>query len=70
MKLLKMACMNSISKKNEVKINIIDHGNAGVFGFFEKEAEVEITPLSPLELKVKKLIPYLIGKYYFHHVLG
>lgn len=48
-------------KKSEVKINIIDHGNAGVFGFFEKEAEVEITPLSPLELKVKKLIPYLIG---------
>ena len=48
-------------KKSEVKINIIDHGNAGVFGFFEKEAEVEITTLSPLELKVKKLIPYLIG---------
>ncbi len=48
-------------KKNEVKINIIEEGNAGVFGFFEKEAEVEITPLSPLELKVKKLIPYLIG---------
>ena len=48
-------------KKSEVKINIIDHGNAGIFGFFEKEAEVEITPLSPLELKVKKLIPYLIG---------
>lgn len=48
-------------KKSEVKINIIDHGNAGVFGFFEKEAEIEITPLSPLELKVKKLIPYLIG---------
>ena len=48
-------------KKSEVKINIIDHGNTGVFGFFEKEAEVEITPLSPLELKVKKLIPYLIG---------
>lgn len=41
-------------KKNEVKINIIEEGNAGVFGFFEKEAEVEITPLSPLELKVKK----------------
>ena len=48
-------------KKSEVKINIIDHGNAGIFGFFEKEAEVEITPLSPMELKVKKLIPYLIG---------
>lgn len=48
-------------KKNEVKINIIEEGNAGVFGFFKKEAEVEITPLSPLELKVKKLIPYLIG---------
>ena len=48
-------------KKSEVKINIIDHGNAGIFGFFEKEAEVEIIPLSPLELKVKKLIPYLIG---------
>lgn len=48
-------------KKNEVKINIIEEGNAGVFGFFEKEAEVEITTLSPLELKVKKLIPYLIG---------
>ena len=48
-------------KKNEVKINIIEEGNAGVFGFFEKEAEVEITPLSPLELKVKNLIPYLIG---------
>jgi len=39
--------------KSEVKINIIDHGNAGVFGFFEKEAEVEITPLSPMELKIK-----------------
>ena len=48
-------------KKNEVKINIIEEGNAGIFGFFEKEAEVEITPLSPMELKVKKLIPYLIG---------
>lgn len=48
-------------KKSEVKINIINHGNAGIFGFFEKEAEVEITPLSPMELKVKKLIPYLIG---------
>ena len=48
-------------KKSEVKINIIDHGNAGIFGFFEKEAEVEITPLSPMELKIKKLIPYLIG---------
>jgi len=47
--------------KSEVKINIIDHGNAGVFGFFEKEAEVEITPLSPMELKIKRLIPYLIG---------
>ena len=40
--------------KSEVKINIIDHGNAGVFGFFEKEAEVEITPLSPMELKIKR----------------
>ena len=48
-------------KKSEVKINIIDHGNAGIFGFFEQEAEVEITPLSPMELKIKKLIPYLIG---------
>lgn len=48
-------------KKSEVKINIIDHGNAGVFGFFEKQAEVEITPLSPMELKIKRLIPYLIG---------
>ena len=48
-------------KKSEVKINIIDHGNAGIFGFFEKEAEVEITPLSPMELKIKRLIPYLIG---------
>ena len=48
-------------KKSEVKINIIDHGNAGIFGFFEKEAEVEITPLSPMELKIKKLMPYLIG---------
>ena len=48
-------------KKNEVKINIIEEGSAGIFGFFEKEAEVEITPLSPLELTVKKLIPYLIG---------
>ena len=47
--------------KSEVKINIIDHGNAGVFGFFEREAEVEITPLSPMELKIKRLIPYLIG---------
>lgn len=61
MKLLKMAYMNSISKKNEVKINIIEKGNAGIFGFFEKEAEVEITPLSPMELKFKKLIPYLTG---------
>ena len=26
--------------KSEVKINIIDNGNAGVFGFFEKEADV------------------------------
>lgn len=48
-------------KKNEVEINIIEKGNAGIFGFFEKEAEVEITPLSPMELKFKKLIPYLIG---------
>ena len=48
-------------KKSEVKINIIDHGNSGIFGFFEKEAEVEIIPLSPMELKIKKLIPYLIG---------
>ena len=47
-------------KKSEVKINIIDHGNAGVFGFFEKEAEVEITPLSPMELKIKKLIIFKI----------
>lgn len=48
-------------KKNEVKVNIIEKGNAGIFGFFEKEAEVEITPLSPMELKFKKLIPYLFG---------
>lgn len=48
-------------KKNEVKINIIEEGSAGVFGFIEKEAEVEITPLSPMELKIKRLIPYLIG---------
>ena len=33
-------------KKNEVHINIIEKGQAGVFGFFEKEAEVEITPLT------------------------
>ena len=44
-----------------MKINIIEKGNAGIFGFFEKEAEVEITPLSPMELKFKKLIPYLTG---------
>lgn len=48
-------------KKNEVRINIIEKGNAGIFGFFEKEAEVEITPLSSMELKFKKLIPYLTG---------
>lgn len=48
-------------KKNEVHINIIEKGQAGIFGFFEKEAEVEITPLSPMELKIKRLIPYLIG---------
>lgn len=42
-------------KKNEVHINIIEKGQAGIFGFFEKEAEVEITPLSPMELKNKKI---------------
>ena len=44
-------------KKNEVKINIIEKGNAGIFGFFEKEAEVEITPLSPMELIFLPSIP-------------
>lgn len=48
-------------KKNEVHINIIEKGQAGVFGFFEKEAEVEITPLTEKELKLKKITPYLIG---------
>ena len=48
-------------KKNEVHINIIEKGQAGVFGFFEKEAEVEITPLTEQELKIKKYTPYLIG---------
>lgn len=48
-------------KKNEVHINIIEKGQAGVFGFFEKEAEVEITPLTDKELKFKKITPYLIG---------
>ena len=48
-------------KKSEVKINIIDHGNAGVFGFFEKEAEVDIIPLTEKELKLKKITPYLVG---------
>ena len=48
-------------KKNEVHINIIEKGQAGIFGFFEKEAEVEITPLTEKELKLKKITPYLIG---------
>ena len=48
-------------KKNEAHINIIEKGQAGVFGFFEKEAEVEITPLTEKELKLKKITPYLIG---------
>lgn len=48
-------------KKNEVHINVIEKGQAGVFGFFEKEAEVEITPLTEKELKLKKITPYLIG---------
>ncbi len=48
-------------KKNEVRINVIEHGQAGIFGFFEKEAEVEITPLTEKELKLKKITPYLIG---------
>ena len=41
-------------KKNEVHINIIEKGQAGIFGFFEKEAEVDIIPLTEKELKVKK----------------
>ena len=48
-------------KKNEVKINIIEKGNAGIFGFFEKEAEVDIIPLTEKELKLKKITPYLVG---------
>ena len=48
-------------KKNEVHINIIEKGQAGVFGFFEKEAEVDIIPLTEKELKLKKITPYLIG---------
>lgn len=48
-------------KKNEVHINVIKKEQAGVFGFFEKEAEVEITPLTDKELKLKKITPYLIG---------
>ena len=48
-------------KKNEVHINIIEKGQAGVFGFFEKEAEVDITPVTEKELKFKKMTPYLIG---------
>lgn len=48
-------------KKNEVHITIIEKGQAGVFGFFEKEAEVEITPLTEKELKFKKITLYLIG---------
>ena len=44
-------------KKNEVRINVIEHGQAGIFGFFEKEAEVEITPLTEKELKLKKITP-------------
>lgn len=47
-------------KKHEVRINIIEKGQAGVFGFFEKEAEVDITPLTEKELKFKKMTPYLV----------
>ena len=45
-------------KKNEVHINIIEKGQAGIFGFFEKEAEVDIIPLTEKELKLKKITPY------------
>ena len=48
-------------KKNEVHINIIEKGQAGIFGFFEKEAEVYIIPLTEKELKLKKITPYLVG---------
>lgn len=48
-------------KKNEVHINIIEKGQAGIFGFFEKEAEVDIIPLTEKELKFKKITPYLVG---------
>lgn len=48
-------------KKNEVHINIIEKGQAGIFGFFEKEAEVDIIPLTEKELKLKKITPYLVG---------
>lgn len=50
-----------ILKKNEVHINIIEKGQAGIFGFFEKEAEVDIIPLTEKELKLKKITPYLVG---------
>ncbi len=46
-------------KKEDVHIHVIEKGQAGIFGFFEKEAEVEITPLTEKELKLKKLAPYL-----------
>lgn len=48
-------------KKNEVHINVIEKGQAGIFGFFEKEAEVDIIPLTEKELKLKKITPYLVG---------
>ena len=48
-------------KKNEVHINIIEKGQAGIFGFFEKESEVDIIPLTEKELKLKKITPYLVG---------
>jgi len=48
-------------KKNEVHINIIEKGQAEIFGFFEKEAEVDIIPLTEKELKLKKITPYLVG---------
>lgn len=46
-------------KKEDVHIHVLEKGQAGIFGFFEKEAEVEITPLTEKELKLKKLAPYL-----------
>ena len=38
-------------KKEDVHIHVIEKGQSGIFGFFEKEAEVEITPLTEKELK-------------------